>query len=152
VPEPDRVPRLARPLVVGLIALMVASAAFVWEPWPFTSFRLFSHLRYDEQVAWHAKAVGPGGEEIDYPIGSAGRGFRGFGFTMAEFVDADSARRDQLCQTWVAAAPDLIDVDAGEVRLYPRRWRLSERSGDRALRGTDDLGFVCTQEGARDAG
>jgi hypothetical protein len=152
VPEPDRVPRLARPFVAGLIALMVASALFVWEPWPFTSFRLFSHLRYDEQAAWHARAVAQGGEEITYPLGSADRGFRHFGFAMAEFVSADQARRDELCRTWVAAAPELIDVEAEEVRLYQRRWRLSERSGDRALRGTDELGFICTREGARDVG
>jgi hypothetical protein len=36
--EPDRVPRLARPFVALLIAAMVASAVFVWEPWPLTSF------------------------------------------------------------------------------------------------------------------
>jgi hypothetical protein len=140
--EPDRVPRLARPLVAFLIAAMVASAVFVLEPWPLTSFRLFSHLRVDEQTAWEATVVEPNGEELGYPLG----------FAIGEFVDADGERRDELCQTWVAAAPELVARHAVEVRLYQRRWRLSERSGDRALPGSREHAFTCTSEGSEVAG
>lgn len=49
--DPDRVPRFARPFVVLFIAAIVASALCVWEPWPLTSFRLFSHVRTDQQAS-----------------------------------------------------------------------------------------------------
>jgi hypothetical protein len=136
--EPDRVPRLARPFVALLIAAMVASALFVWEPWPLTSFRLFSHLRADEQTAWQATAVERNGDELRYPLG----------FAIREFVDADDPRRDELCRTWVAAAPEIVAREAVEVRLYRRRWRLSERSGDRALPGRQEHVFTCTSVGS----
>jgi hypothetical protein len=140
--EPDRVPRLARPFVALLIAAIVASAVFVWEPWPLTSFRLFSHLRFDEQTAWEATVVEANGEELGYPLG----------FAIREFVDADGERRDELCRTWVAAAPELVAHQAVEVRLYHRRWLLSERSGDRALPGSREHAFTCTSEGSDVAG
>ena len=140
--EPDRVPRLARPFVALLIAAMVASAVFVWEPWPLTSFRLFSHLRVDEQTAWEATVVEPNGEELGYPLG----------FAIRDFVDADEEQRDELCRTWVAAAPEIVAREAVEVRLYRRRWLLSERSGDRALPGSREHAFTCTSEGSEVAG
>jgi hypothetical protein len=142
MPEPDRVPRLARPSVALLIAAMVASAVFVLEPWPLTSFRLFSHLRVDEQTAWEATVVESNGEELGYPLG----------FAIGEFVDADGERRDELCRTWLAAAPELVAREAVEVRLYQRRWLLSERSGDRALPGSREHAFTCTSEGSEVAG
>jgi hypothetical protein len=140
--EPDRVPRLARPFVALLIAAMVASAVFAWEPWPLTSFRLFSHLRVDEQTAWQATVVEPNGDELAYPLG----------FAIADFVRANTERRSALCRTWVAAAPEVIGQKAVEVRLYERRWVLSERRGDRALPGTTKHLFTCTRQGVSVAG
>ena len=151
MPESDRVPRLARPFVVLLIAALITSAVFAWEPWPLTSFRLFSHPRADEQTRWLATAVGPDGRETPYPLGSLPSGFRGFPFVMAEFVGADPARRNQLCRTWVGAVPELLGREAAEVRLYLRRWQLSRRRGDRALPGTKELMYTCTSEGTVDA-
>jgi hypothetical protein len=144
---PDDVPRLARPFVAAVVALMIASALFLWEPWPVTSFRLFSHLRFDEQSAWRATLVEPDGAEEPYPLDAMPNGFRGFNFVMAEFVDADAARRDELCRTWVGAAPDLVGEEAEEVRLYLRTWKLSERRGDRALPGIDEHRFTCSSTG-----
>jgi hypothetical protein len=140
--EPDRVPRLARPFVALLIAAMVASAVFVWEPWPLTSFRLFSQLRVDEQTAWHATVVEPNGDELGYPLG----------FAIREFVDANDERRDELCRTWVAAAPEIIAHQAVEVRLYQRRWLLSDRRDDRAEPGSPEHAFTCTSEGSEVVG
>jgi hypothetical protein len=146
-----REPPWARPLIAGIVALMVASALFAWEPWPFTSFRLFSHARVAEQQAWRATAVEPGGEEVGYPLGALPEGFRGFPFVMREFVAADERRRDELCRVWVEAAPRLIGRRAEEVRLYLRRWSLAEREGDRAAFGDEGLVYVCTVAGVRDA-
>lgn len=145
--EPDEVPRLARPFVVVLIGLMLASAVFLWEPWPVTSFRLFSHLRYDEQAAWEATALTPNGRELAYPIAGAPRGLRGFGFVMAEFVDADAERRSELCRVWVGEAPDVVGRPVAEVQLYQRRWRLSDRASGRALPGSREHEFTCSDQG-----
>lgn len=151
MPDPERAPRLARPFVALLLAAAIASAVFVLEPWPFTSFRLFSHLRTDQQFAWRASAVDARGIERDYPLGSLPHGFRGFSFVMAEFVEANSDRRHELCRTWVRAAPGLIGHEAVAVRIYRREWLLSDREGSRALPGTERLAFTCDDEGV-DAG
>lgn len=145
-------PRLARPFVAVLIAVMVASAIFVWEPWPFTSFRLFSHVRHDEQTGWEATALARDGEESSYPIAAQDRGLRGFGFAMAEFEAATPERQDELCRAWLEAAPEALDREVVEVRLYLRSWKLSERSDDRALPGTREHLYTCTPEGAGAAG
>ena len=131
----SEVPRLARPFVALLVAAMVASAIFVWEPWPLTSFRLFSHVRHDEQTAWEATAVAPDGEELDYAVAAQSRGLRGFGFAMAEFAAAGPGRQDELCRAWLEAAPDAVGEDVTEVRLYWRSWKLSERSERAGSRG-----------------
>jgi hypothetical protein len=147
--ETASAPRLARPFVAVVLALMAASALFLWEPWPFTSFRLFSHLRYDEQTGWEATVLGPDGGSVEYPVASLDHGLRGFGFAMAEFTDASVERRDELCRAWVAAVPASLADPAQEVRIYVRRWRLSERHGERAAPGTRELMYVCTEAGAR---
>lgn len=124
--------------------MMVASALFVWEPWPFTSFRLFSHVRTDQQARWEAEAVGADGRAQAYPLGALPKGVRGFAFTMSEFNAATDARRLEICNAWIQAAPELIGVDAVEVRLYLHEWLLSERSNDRAQPGTRTLEYTCT--------
>jgi hypothetical protein len=134
--------------VALMIAVMVASAVFVWEPWPFTSFRLFSHVRHDEQTGWEATAVGPGGGETAYPVAAEDRGLRGFGFAMVEFQAASPARRDELCRAWLALAPQAVGSEVSEVRLYQRTWKLSEREGGRALPGTRRHVYSCTRAGA----
>jgi hypothetical protein len=148
---PDQVPRLARPFVVVLIVAMFACAIFAWEPWPLTSFRLFSNLRVDHQAAWSATTIDAGGNEEQYPLGGEDHGFRGFPFTMSEFVSADRGRQDQLCRTWVAGAPDLVGHEAVEVRLYLRDWTLSDRAGDHALPGATELRYTCTDGGLANA-
>ena len=155
MPDPDRgdrVPRFARPFVVALVAAMLITAAFAWEPWPLTSFRLFSTLRIDEQTAWSATAVDADGREVPYPLGGGERGFRGFPFLVGELATGSAERRDELCRTWVEAAPELIGIDAVEVRIYRRTWRLSDRRGDEALPGRTELVYECGPGGARDVG
>ena len=152
MPAPDRVPRFARPLVLSLIVAMCAAAVFVWEPWPLTSFRLFSHLRTDEQRAWQATAVRSNGDEVPFSIDSLELGFRNFGFRMQEFVDADEKRRAELCRTWMAAAQETVGPSVIQVRIYERRWLLSSRNEDRALEGSEELMFTCTTQGVRGGG
>ena len=142
-------PRGAQPFVAGFIALMIAAAVFAWEPWPFTSFRLFSHLRTDEQTGWVIKAVRPSGSEEALPLTDE---LRGFVHQVSDFSGASAKRQDELCRVWLGAAPGILSQPVAEVRLYLRRWKLSEREGDEALPGTSSLEYLCTEDGAHDAG
>lgn len=147
-----RAPRLARPFVVVFLLATVAAPTLVWEPWPLTSWRLFSHARTDLQTGWQATAVSDAGVEVSYPLGALPRGYRGFSFLMREFPDAPVERRDELCRTWLAGADEGIGVRARAVRIYRTERRLSRREGNRTLPPSRELAYVCTAEGARGAG
>lgn len=140
-------PRPARPFVVLLLLAMTASALLVWEPWPFTSFRLFSQVRTDEQRAWEATTIGASGRELAYPLSSSPNGGRNFGFAMADFVEATQGERDAICRAWVTEAPEFVGREARAVRIYLRTWRLSERDDDRALPGERAHLFTCSRAG-----
>jgi hypothetical protein len=145
----DQVPRGARPFVAVFLALMIACALFVWEPWPLTSFRLFSQLRLDEQTSWVVKANETRGGEEDLPLTGE---LRGFEFQIREFVAASPERQDELCRVWAGAAPVVLGQPTDEVRLYQRTWLLSDRDGDRAAPGSSRLVYVCDADGAHGVG
>jgi hypothetical protein len=144
-------PRLARPFVLVFLATMVAAAILVWEPWPITSFRLFSHLRQDRQHGWAAAAVDSGGGEEPLQLAELSSGFRGFSFRMAEFEASPWRRRDEICRTWVAPLASYSGGQEREIRLYRTSWRLSRRidGGERPAPPSRALAFVCTSAGAR---
>ena len=58
----DEVPRLARPFVAVFLAALVICPVTALNPWPFSSWELFSRLRSDHEVAW--VAVGRSGAVI----------------------------------------------------------------------------------------
>jgi hypothetical protein len=147
-------PRLARPFVLAFLVVMAAAAILVWEPWPITSFRLFSHLRQDQQHGWAAASVDADGVEKPLQLAELSSGFRGFGFRMAEFESSSWDRRDEICRTWVAPLADAGGGQQQEIRIYRTEWRLSRRvdGGERAAPPRQTLAFVCTHEGARRGG
>jgi hypothetical protein len=137
--------------VLFFLLAMIAAAIFSWEPWPITSFRLFSHLRQDQQHGWEATVIDRDGREAPLAISDLASGFHGFRFRMAEFESARWQRRDEICQAWVAP---LLGTDSGpkaEIRLYRLEWRLSRRidGGERAAAPARALAFVCSAAGAR---
>ncbi len=146
---PDRVPRLARPFVAGFLVLMVCAALFVWEPWPFTSFRLFSQLRLDEQTAWVVKAADAGGAEEDLPLEGE---LRGFEFQIREFAVASSRAPGR-------ALPAVGELGAGDRRPHDGRGAalsahlapLRARRRSRPARHSE-LVYVCDSDGATVAG
>lgn len=144
-------PRHAGLFVTLVITAMCASALFAWEPWPLSGFRLFSTIRTEQQTSWLATIVDNRGEEVGYPLGASPGGYRGFAFTMGEFAGADEARRDELCSTWVGAAPELLGQEAAEVRIYLRTRVLSDRAGEDAGTAADELRYICISEGLVDA-
>lgn len=133
------------------LAAMVAAALFLWEPWPLTSFRLFSHQREDLQQGWEATLADGHGDEAPLALTSLSSDFRGFGFRMAEFETASPQRRDEICRAWVAPLTADGNREPAAIRLYRLSWRLSERTadGERPLPPRRELAFVCTAAGAR---
>ena len=140
--ETGAAPRLARPFVAAFLVAMLAAALFAWEPWPITSFRLFSHLRAESEAGWVASPAG------------SGNAFLHFGFKMREFEAGTAARRDSYCRAWVAA----LGPRAGEparMEIYRVTRDLGRRvdGGERAAPpAKSGLAYVCTPAGARAAG
>jgi hypothetical protein len=145
-----RAPRFARPFVAGFLTVFVICALATIEAWPLTAWRLFSHERTDQQTAWSATAVDAQGREHEYPLGRSEMGFRGFIFLMGDFAERSPAERVELCDTWREGTAELLGFEAREVRIYQSAWRLSDREGDRAIRGEPDLRYTC-RPGAVDA-
>ena len=140
-------PRFARPFVaVFLIAFVVCALATI-EAWPLTAWRLFSHLRTQDQATWKATVVDRDGVEHDYPLGALPQGYRGFGFLMNEFVSDSPARQAELCDTWRSGADELLGFEARSVRIYQLRSDLSERDGDRAVAPLRTLMYTCRPGG-----
>jgi len=149
----EAAPRLARPFVVLFLTLIVAAAIFTWEPWPITSFRLFSHLRADRQQGW-AATVDVQGRETPLAVADLSSGLRGFSFRMAEFESASWSRRDEICRAWTAPLSEAEGRRGAEIRLYRTSWQLSQRidGGERPAPPRRRLAFVCTPAGAQDGG
>jgi hypothetical protein len=75
-------PWFARPFVVAVPRRPFGVSAVTVEAWPLTSWRLFSHLRHDEQSSWQAFAVDGRGREVRYLVAGLGSGFHGFVFDV----------------------------------------------------------------------
>jgi hypothetical protein len=145
-----RAPRFARLFVAVFLAAFVICALATVEAWPLTGWRLFSHLRSDEQTAWSATAVDSRGHEHEYPLGASEMGYRGFIFLMGGFAERSPAEQLELCDTWREGSSELLGFEASEVRIYLSEWTLSERERDRAVRGEPELRYTC-RPGAVDA-
>ena len=141
------VPRYARPFVaVYLVAFVICALATI-EAWPLTAWRLFSHLRTENQTAWSATAVDAQGREHEYPLGRLGSGYRGFIFLMNGFADRSPVEQRELCDTWREGTSSLLGFEAHEVRIYFAEWSLADREGDRAPRGEPELRYTCRPGG-----
>jgi hypothetical protein len=136
-------PRFARPFVAAFFAAIVVCGILTIEAWPLTGWQLFSHVRTDEQSAWSATAVDGRGREVEYSLGNSEQGYRGFNFLMNGFAERSPAEQQELCDTWRGGTEALLGFEAREVRIYLSEWRLSERDGDRAVRGEPQLRYVC---------
>lgn len=142
------VPKVARPFIYALLSLIALSAIFEWEPWPVSSFRLFSHVRHAEQTSWEVTAASKG-ESVPFYPDSMSHGLKNFSFRMYEFEHGEKPRQDELCKVWLSFAPEVDGRPADRLLIWKRSWDLSERSGDRALPGQTELNYVCDQSGLK---
>jgi hypothetical protein len=123
----EPISRWTRVFVWSFLAAFVICAVAGIEAFPFTGFRLFSHLRTPHDHTWAARLLDSSGRERSVHPGDLPGGQRGF-ILVARGMDSVSAeQRDADCRAWVAAVRSAgRDVAAFEVYavdqpLLPRR-------------------------------
>jgi hypothetical protein len=121
--------RRVRVFIAAFLAAFVLCGLFGLELWPLTGWRLFSQLRTDHQIAWHATAVGEDGEKqilfTDLP-----RRYRNFPLVMRTFSELTPAEQAAACRAWLDAARREWP-GTHTVRLYRIDWYVSHRHGPR---------------------
>lgn len=120
-----------RPFVYALILLFTTCALFGLEWWPFTGWRLFSHVRSATSASFVAVSLDRSGHEhpLDPGIQPEMRPYARF---VTRYSAYDPARQRALCETWARVAGRTGDVQG--VRIY-RVERAVPRRGER--RGTE---------------
>ena len=95
---------LARAVVVGMVATLLAAAVVEGEWWPVSSMRLFSEVRDDRGTAFEVFLVDADGTARRLDLASLGRGFRGAHHLLPRFASMTQPERDEVCAAWAAAA------------------------------------------------
>jgi hypothetical protein len=90
---------VVRWLAWGFLAVLLATASLGVEAWPFTGFRLFSHVRSGTTAAWQVVAI-ESGHEVPVNVASLGRGFRGVDWVLARFGSMSQHEREKVCAAW----------------------------------------------------
>lgn len=128
-PGAGAVPRPARLFAYGFLALLLVTSTGVVEAWPFTGWRLFSHVRSGTVTTWPVVAVGGDGTERALDLSAYGRGFRGASWLARRFPGLAPARRAEVCQAWADAAARSGGAPVEAVRVYQSRRPSPPRPG-----------------------
>ncbi len=129
-----------RAFVVLFLTAFVACGVLQVEAWPFSGWRLFSHLRTDEVRGWLATGVEADGDERPIPFGSFSADHRGELHVLKGFDGLSPDARQDVCRTW-AAETARTGTDVVEIRIYATT--TSARNPDRGPRR--DLRHVCPE-------
>jgi hypothetical protein len=131
-PTIERAPRWARWFVWSFLAMFAICGVVGIEAWPFTGFRLFSHLRHERQIDWQAFAVHPDGREAWLPLSRFPGGYNGLPLVMKGFASRSPRERAEMCRAWSDAAHGLRGETVA-IRIYEIDRRLEPRSGRRPM-------------------
>lgn len=143
----ESAPRGAFSLALVVIFLMLFSAVFTWEPWPFTSFRLFSQNRTAAQGSWETVAKFRDGSVTSVAIDQLPNGFRGFSFTMNTFETLSAGDRQAACGAWLEGVEENRRREVQSLTISRRSWSLAE--GDTRTDGFEEtVSHVCTGDQA----
>ncbi len=115
--EGDTVGRGVRAFVAVFLAVFVATGLLQVEAWPFSGWRLFSHLRTEEVRGWQATVVDADGAERPIPFESFPAGFRTALHVLQGFTGLSIEGRVEVCGAW-AAELARVGIDAVEIRVY----------------------------------
>lgn len=111
-------PRRARWVAYGLVALLALSVVAQVEWWPLSSFRLFSQARTGTATTWQVALVDATGAEHPLSFDRLPRGYRGSHQLAPTLRGLPGERRDAVCRAWADAAADRLAIVATEVRVY----------------------------------
>lgn len=129
---------LARRLCVyGIVAALAVTALAQIEPWPLSSFRLFSLTRSGEEIRWELIRVDDGAETA-LDLASLGRGYRESAHYLPALAIGGVAARSAACSAWMSAS------HADEIRVYRSVYE-RRHPGDAAHLTVHKLRFRCTR-------
>jgi hypothetical protein len=131
-PAIERAPRWARWFVWSFLTMFAICGVVGIEAWPFTGFRLFSHLRHERQTDWQAFAVRPDGREAWLPLSRFPGGYNGFPLVMKGFSSHSPHERAEMCRAWTVAAHALRGETVA-IRIYAIDRRFEPRHGRRPM-------------------
>jgi hypothetical protein len=145
--EDAAVPRRTRWFVRAfLVAFIVCGLAGV-EAWPFTGFRLFSHLRHEKTTTWERTVVVGGGDERAITFRGLPDGYRSFVLVVKSFDSKAKADQDDMCRDWIGGLRR-VDPTVTGMRIYRLERSLLPRRQDHAAAPlTRTLVFTCSSQG-----
>lgn len=142
----DALPRRARWVAYGLVALLALSVVAQVEWWPLSSFRLFSQARTGTATSWRIALVDAEGAEHPLPFDQLPRGFRGSHHLAPTLRGLRPDRRDAVCRAWADAARDRLGIVAAQVRVYRVTGRVPTGHGPTPT-ATRTLSVACAGAG-----
>jgi hypothetical protein len=110
-----------RAFVAVFLTIFVACALLQVEAWPFSGWRLFSHLRSEEARGWQATVVEPDGSERPIPFAVL--------HVLQGFDGLSSEGRAAVCGAWSAELAG-TGTEGVEIRVY---------ATTRSIRNPDDV-------------
>jgi hypothetical protein len=138
--------RPVRAFVGAFLAAFAVCGFFGIEAWPFTGWRLFSHIRTDHQVSWRAMVVDAQGHEGPVRFGDLPRAYRNFPLVMRTFISLPHHEQAAACRAWLTAARRETS-GVGAMRIYRVDWYLSHRHASRdGPPPAQTLLYTCTYE------
>ena len=121
-------PRWTRWFVAAFLTVFVVSGLAGIEAWPFTGFRLFSHLRHESVTTWHAAVVDGSGNRTRVRFADLPAAYGGASLLMEKFDSISTSQQDAACRSWLRAARASglggavrLDVERFDRHLLPRR-------------------------------
>ncbi len=106
----------AKLTVIILIFLLISSGFADKEAWPLTAWRLFSHVRTDEQISWTAFGL-TNDDKYQIDFGSLPRGYSGSASLLKTWPSMTQKERDVICNTWLSALAK-NDLSIEGIRIY----------------------------------
>ena len=139
---PDEVPRAHRIFAVTFLAAFLIAGFSPFEPYPLTSWHLFSGARPQHSEVWRAATADARGVETPIAFDRFGVRYAGWFNILKRFPTYSDGRRLALCDSW-AREIRALGTTVREVRVYRGDRDLSARVGLRGAPPTYVLAYVC---------
>ena len=132
------VSRATRAAVYVFLAVFLICGLARIEAWPFTGFRMFSHVRERVQTWWSIRYVDATGAEHAMPFGRLDHGYQGWVHIAGGFAALTESQQLGVCRAYLDAVPG-----SNEIRFYSVERDLGVRPGGVSAPGTETLMHRC---------